>query len=791
MATTDLVLPERPATPEEIEELILQEYIRRKKAQRAAGTFIDYVKEVAPWVTIDEVHIAIAEALDRVANGEIDRLMLFIAPRTGKSLFASTLFPTYYIGKFPDRQIMQAGHSTNLAEGFGRDARNTLLEEEFQRIFPECRLSKDSRSTSSWATTAGGKYNAVGVGAGIAGKGFHLGVIDDPLSEQDAYSKTVKDGVWDWYGPGFYTRRMPGNNAIVVIMCMTGDTGVLLPDGSEKLLRDVRPGDSVCSYDNGRLVTSKVLNWVNNGPDSVLEIRMISGTIVKANARHPFLVSDDGDSKWVKTQDLCPGQNIFRAKKASGKEKPVSGMRATNPSSAADSVCSTTRRSGGRRAFARLLTPLNRVVTLASSIGTELLGRITTVCSRLKTASAQSVGSRPGITYELTGAASCASTTATTQTPSEDCYATIAISLLATQKRSVSLELSPSTSDFILDQIVEIVPAGVEEVFDIQIERTENFIANGLVSHNTRWAVDDLAGRLLAQQVIDRAADKWEVLSIPAVLDQQSADLLTRISHDPKYRAYLSGDPITFRPGDSYSPRRWPLVELLRAKGNMTGKAWSALYQQSPYEDEGGILPRGQWRKWKQDKPPVCEYVLQTYDTAFEEEEVNDYSARTTWGVFKRPEDGKYSCILLERLKKRMSFPELRENAYDSYREYEPDRVFIEKKASGHSLIQELRRKSVPVSPVKVKDSKIARAHASSIVLEQGCVYYMDRPWVEEVIQECAEFPNGQHDDLTDTCTMAWNLLRRMFWLQLGDEEDEDDPTERVREKRRLWYLNK
>ncbi len=517
--------PLRPPTQEELDNLLLEEYLRRKKARKSAESFIEYVQQVAPHLTIEETHIAIAEQLDRVVTGEIDRLMLFIAPRTGKSLFTSILFPTYYIGKFPAKQIMQASHSTNLAEAFGRDARNTLLDEDYQKVFPDTRLSKDSRSTSSWATTAGGKYNAVGVGAGIAGKGFNLGIIDDPLSEQDAYSKTVKDAVYDWYGPGFYTRRMPNDNAIIII--------------------------------------------------------------------------------------------------------------------------------------------------------------------------------------------------------------------------------------------------------------------------NTRWAVDDLTGRLLAQSVVDENADKWEVLSIPAILDEQSAALLTRISHEPKYRKYLSGDPIIFKAGDSFSPRRFPLKELMRSKGNMTQKKWSALYQQSPYEDEGGILPRQHWRKWKAEKPPAVDYVMQVYDTAFETDETNDFSARTTWGVFKRPEDGKYAAVLLERLEQRLTFPELRDEAYDSFKEYEPDRVFIEKKASGHSLIQELRKKGVPIAAVKVKDSKLARAHAASIVLEQGCVYYMDRSWSEEVIQRCAEFPNGKHDDIVDTCTMAWNMLRRMFWLQLEDEPDEDDPTERVRERRRHWYLNK
>ncbi len=516
-------------SPEEIEELLLQEYLRRQEQRAKADNFLDYILHVRPDFIIEEVHIAVAEKLEKIVTGEIDRLMVFMPPRTGKSLMGSVLFPSYYIGHHPADQMMQVSHSTGLAESFGREARNLLLDEAFQQIFPNTRLSKDSRSTSNWATTQNGKYAAVGVGTGIAGRGWHLGCLDDVLDEQGALSKVEKDSIWEWYGPGFYTRRMPNRNAIVSIQ--------------------------------------------------------------------------------------------------------------------------------------------------------------------------------------------------------------------------------------------------------------------------TRWAVDDLAGRLLAQSVIEPEADQWDVLSIPALLDDASAELLTRISHEPKYRKYLATeqfpDPITFKAGDSFSPRRWPMKELLRAKRNMTKRAWSALYGQNPYEEEGGILPRDQWRLWKKDEPPACEYVMQVYDTAFEVEEVNDYSARTTWGIFKRPEDGKYACILLERYKKRVTFPELRDEAWESYREFQPDRVFVEKKASGHSLIQELRRKGVPISPVKVKDSKLARAHACSIVLEQGCVYYMDRSWAEEVRQECAEFPNGKHDDLVDTCTHAWNLLRRLFWLQLSDEPDEDDPTETVRGRRRHWYLKR
>ena len=244
---------------------------------------------------------------------------------------------------------------------------------------------------------------------------------------------------------------------------------------------------------------------------------------------------------------------------------------------------------------------------------------------------------------------------------------------------------------------------------------------NAIVLTMTRWNVSDLAGRLLSQEVVDPQADKWKVLRLPAILDAESASLLNQVAQSEEAKKYID-KPYFYQEGDSFSPRRWPKEELLRTKAQNTSKNWSALYMQSPYEEEGAILPREQWKKWPLKTPPHCEYVLQFYDTAFEETEVADYSARTTWGVFREPKTGMHAVILLERMRERLNFPELREEAYDAYLEYEPDRVLVEKKASGHSLIQELRRRGVPVSPLKAEKSKFVRAHSASIVLDQGLV---------------------------------------------------------------------
>ena len=174
-------------------------------------------------------------------------------------------------------------------------------------------------------------------------------------------------------------------------------------------------------------------------------------------------------------------------------------------------------------------------------------------------------------------------------------------------------------------------------------------------------------------------------------------------------------DPLGRKIGDVLWPEWFSKEMFARAKALQGARNWAALYQQQPRPTEGAILKSAHWRKWAGEKPPKCEYVVSVYDTAFEEEEVNDYSARTTWGVFWHEEDresilkmanqhkviptGRYCCILLERWKDRVAFPDLRELADKHYKEYLPDRVLIEKKASGHSLIQEMRRNSVPVSP--------------------------------------------------------------------------------------------
>lgn len=539
----------------EIDARTHRQEIARRLAQMS---FIDFIRAIAPWFVIEEVHLLIADALERIARGENDRLMVFLGPRFGKSTMASIFFPAWYLGKNPHHQSIQVSYKKDLAIGFGRHVRDLIVDQDFQAIFPGVGLRPDVKAAGQWQIEVAGnlkqrgEYFAAGTEAGIAGKGFHLGVIDDPLSEQDFVTKVPRDRVWDWYGPGFYTRRQPEKNAIVLM--------------------------------------------------------------------------------------------------------------------------------------------------------------------------------------------------------------------------------------------------------------------------TTRWATDDLAGRLLKlarENARDMLADQWEVLSIPALIeDQVQADLLNakaeeiqRIhQEDENHRARLNARsakviPLhSFAIGTSSAPRRMTNKELSRTKSNVPPKTWAALYQQRPSEDEGLILKRKGWRAWGLAAPPRCSLIVACYDTAFEEKETNDYSARTTWGVFENElMRGAMNIILLERMNKRLAFDDLVENAIQHQRAFDCDLLLIEKRASGHSLIQTLRRRKLPargwLPPGGTHEKgKIPRAHGASEVLDNGAVWYMDRDWAYDVIDQCSEFPSGQNDDLVDTVTMALSWFRRGGMVEFPDEVEERDADEleeerleAAKEKRRLY----
>jgi len=272
----------------------------------------------------------------------------------------------------------------------------------------------------------------------------------------------------------------------------------------------------------------------------------------------------------------------------------------------------------------------------------------------------------------------------------------------------------------------------------------------------TRWSVKDLTSRLLKAQS-EPLADQWEIIEFPAILPS----------------------------GKSMWPGYWTKDVLMQTKASVSEAKWQAQYQQNPTSEEGALLKREWWKKWTEKEIPDLVHIIQSYDTAYSKKESADFSAITTWGVFKPSEDMKMGLILLDAQKGRWDFPELKRIAYKQYKYWEPESVMIEAKASGMPLTHELRQVGIPVinfTPSKGND-KHTRVNACAPMFESGQVWAPDQRWAEEVIEECAAFPYGDHDDYVDTVTQACMRFRQGGLIQLpSDYEDEPIDRDRPRE---------
>jgi predicted phage terminase large subunit-like protein len=265
----------------------------------------------------------------------------------------------------------------------------------------------------------------------------------------------------------------------------------------------------------------------------------------------------------------------------------------------------------------------------------------------------------------------------------------------------------------------------------------------------TRWNTKDLTGMLLKSQK-EVKSDQWDVIEFPAILP--------------------SNKPVW--------PEFWKLDELEGVKASLSVQKWNAQWMQNPTSEEGAIIKREWWKNWDKDYIPTLEHVIQSYDTAFMKKETADYSAITTWGVFRSSEDSGPQLILLDALKERLEFPELRRKAYEQYQYWDPDTVLVEAKASGLPLTYELRKMGIPVinfTPSKGND-KHTRVNAVAPLFESGSIWApTDQAFAQEVIEECAAFPYGDHDDLVDSMTQAVMRFRQGGFIE-HPEDYADDP---------------
>ncbi len=466
-----------------------------KQQELSRSKFIKFVEKVWPTFISGRHHKIMASAFERVASGELKRLIINMPPRHTKSEFASYLLPAWFLGKFPHKKVIQTSHTAELAVGFGRKVRNLVDSEVYHDIFPELSLQADSKAAGRWNTSKSGDYFAIGVGGAVTGKGADLLIIDDPHSEQEAalaqVNPEVYDKTYEWYTSGPRQRLQPGG-AIVIVM--------------------------------------------------------------------------------------------------------------------------------------------------------------------------------------------------------------------------------------------------------------------------TRWSQKDLTGQVLKASA-QRGGEEWEVIEFPAIMP--------------------SGTPLW--------PEFWSLEELSALKEELPNSKWQAQYQQQPTSDVSAIIKRDWWKVWEKDDPPFCEFIIQSWDTAFLKSERADYSACTTWGVFYIDDDTgtpQANIILLNALKKRMEFPELKQKAQEEFNAWDVDALIVEAKAAGSPLIYELRAMGIPVqefTPSKGND-KIARLNAVADIFASGRVWVPNTHWADELIEEVASFPSGEHDDLVDSMTQALLRYRRGGFIRLASDEPEEPRYHRKRE---------
>ena len=472
----------------------IQKLLEMDKVEKSKESFLYFVTQMWPVFISGKHHAIMADAFERVARGDLKRLIINMPPRHTKSEFASYLLPSWFLGKFPEKKIIQAAHTAELATGFGRKVRNLVSSENYQKVF-DTKLSSDSKAAGRWNTHMGGDYFAIGVGGAVTGKGADLLIIDDPHSEQEAKqgNPAVFDNVYEWFTSGPRQRLQPGG-AIIIVM--------------------------------------------------------------------------------------------------------------------------------------------------------------------------------------------------------------------------------------------------------------------------TRWSKRDLTGQILKNAGKD-GVDQWEIIDFPAIMP--------------------SGVPLW--------PGFWSKDALEALKAELPVSKWEAQYQQNPTSEEGAIIKRDQWMIWEKDSPPQCEYIIQSWDTAFEKNNRADYSACTTWGVFQHPNktgDMRPNIILLDAFKQRMEFPELKKMALELWQEWQPDTLIVEKRAAGAPLIYEMRKMGIPLSeftPGKGND-KISRVNAISDLFASGVVWCPETRWAEEVMDEMASFPNGDHDDLVDSSSQALMRFRQGGFISI----DSDEPDEPVYRRRMEYY---
>jgi predicted phage terminase large subunit-like protein len=816
-----------------------QEAVTREKCQQ---NFLSFVKEMWPGFIPGRHHAIVAKKFQEIAEGKLKRLIICMPPRHTKSEFGSYLFPAWFLGRYPDKKIIQTSNTAELAVGFGRKVRNLIDSDRYQSVFPDVSLRQDSKAAGRWATNHNGDYFAIGVGGTVTGKGADCAHFSDmiytkrgiiPISDVcvgdmvKGYDHGKNKFVWT---PviAISTQRKPEVISVNGVL-LTPEHRIYTQDGYKE---SAAASSVAVPYLPENVFAHKVGACKDDtqGSDQVLLFkRLFKSNQVPSDLRMWEQKSTPCDwmqrllSKWearkfdVRTMWRRFQETQKRVRK--GHEETWSGasllwQSLLSKGSGFSYVGATHPRIGGWG-----------VPDLQEYVSKEAVKPKILRHGLLFKEGIQGYGVLWGMEFGQIGRQEKRSRDLRVLWPWKTKDGSPSYRPQRQQPhprerdcslRAVPQPLSSSSHGACARDFKDLLQGEGHWVVDIQTgtsnfliappDAKDNFMSQCLLAHNcliiddphseqeaaiaatspevfdkvyewyssgprqrlqpggaivvimTRWSKRDLVGQVLKAEA-QRGGEGWEVIEFPAILP--------------------SGNPLW--------PEFWPKEELEALKAELPNAKWQAQYQQNPTSDSAAIIKREWWRRWEQDGPPACDFILQAWDTAFESNKRADYSACTTWGVFEYPDNnGVYqsNLILLNAVKDRVEFPELKKLVLREYKEWDPDSLIIEKKASGAPLIYELRRMGISVqeyTPVRgaanSPNTKITRLNAVSDLFASGRVWAPNTQWADEVIDEVASFPNSEHDDLADTVSLAMMRFRKGGFIK-SQMDEEDEPQE-------------
>jgi predicted phage terminase large subunit-like protein len=785
-----------------------------------------FIRSVSPNYKFYKVHAELTKQLQRIIDGKCKRLIIQIPPRTGKSFLSSKLFPAAYLMAHPDRYAGIMSYSAELAEGFSRSARDYYMQAGGT-------LDPVKRAVNDWGTQGGGGLWAAGVGGAITGRSGHLLIVDDPVkNREDADSPRVMEKLWDWYTSTLYTRLEPNVGSIVVIQCMTGDTDVTMADGSRKSLRDIKPGDEILSWKDGKHSKQSVLNHACQGEDDVFELRTGSSR-VKANARHPFLVQkSDGSQEWVRLQELRVGDELVTSSLTrfeevarlteqqawllgymfgdgwntirtgtkldrNGKRYSRSGfvtcIAAPKPEEEREKILQafesiwgirpkltkfgyyrTERQEPGKWFNEFGLTgnaKTKRVPSWMYSQPIEIRQAFLSgyheadgaTFSTGRSAGRHTFGScnldlindfrqlARGLGYSVTNASIYESCIQAPNSPQP------------IFSRNCNLQYNPWSKDeheFRTQKIRSIKPVGREDVYDIQVEGTECFIADGLVSHNTRWSENDLIGRLIESEmnVSEKGRENWTILDLPAISEDAGSrpPLPEHCEVIPDWRE---------EPGIALCPQRYGIEEYERIREAIGTRDFAALFQQRPAPEGGNMFDPGWWQYYEQSEQlPEFQRVMLSVDCTFTNSSTSDYVVGSVIG------QAGNRFYVLDMVRERLDIIGTIAMISRMYNKHQLNGTIIELAASGYAAYQMLSKKVPGLIGFKPEKSKVARASGIVPTIEAGNVFLpVSAMWLDTFLNEFSLFPAAKNDDIVDSVGMAINYMSQRTTPQMTE----------------------